>query len=103
MLKILAATGGTALAAALSLVTPGAALGATHAPSAQLFHVVCDNGITFDAVSPTERAAVGQVVNSRMVAIIAARGIPSNKVMTCDAYIDGQFLYTFPLLLTPQN
>ena len=90
-------------AAGPSLIAPATALGATHAPSAQLFHVVCDNGISFDAVSPTERAAVGQVVNSRMVAVIAARGIPSDRLVSCDAYIEGQFLYTFSLLLTPQG
>jgi len=90
-------------AAGLGLVAPATALGDTRAPSAQRFHVECENGISFDAVSPTERSVVGQVVNSRMVAILAARGIPSDKVVSCDAFIDGEFIFTLPLLLTPQG
>ncbi len=96
---------GSAAVAGLALAAPATALADGHGPQAEAFHVVCDNGATFDVTSPAVRSVVGQAVASHMNLVLAGRGVPSDMVLTCNAYLasTGQYAFTLPLLLTPAN
>ncbi len=93
---------GAVAAAGFALIAPTTALADTHAPGATEFRVVCGSQ-SFDVISPSGPSAAGQVKGSNMVAVLLRHGARGATLTNCNVFIDGEFIFSADLLLTPQR
>jgi hypothetical protein len=74
-----------------------------------MLHLVCENGMEYDVVSPVEASYAALVEDGHVVGILKGvngqmfTGVPASKLTTCETYLDGELFFTAHVLFTPQG
>ncbi len=95
--------------AAVALAPATAHASPSSAPNAQMLHLVCENGMEYDVVSPVEASYAALVEDGHRVGVLKGvngqmfTGVPASKLTTCQTYLDGEFFFTAHVLFTPQG